>query len=211
MKNIRLGVFLLAILAAAALPAFADGCIPYCNPGTIAPTNVFMAATTGDITGYFVQGGAASGGGAGDLDFVRMLDITTGTMSPWLFNNQTSLPGDTADFGFANAGDTLVFELQNVSLGGEIFASQPSLSEDGVNHAYATHFSGGILNGTVFPAGTYVGMEDLPNGQSDFNYNDDSFIFTGVSQGTTPEPGTLALFGSGILGLAGVVRRKLHR
>ena len=211
MNRTRTGLLLLALALVVSLPAFADGCIPYCNIGTIAPTNVFTADSTGDITGYFIQGGAASGGGAADLDFVRMLDITTGTMSPWLFNNQTSLPGDTADFGFVNAGDTLVFELQNVTLGGIILASDPTLSDDGVNHAYATHFSGGILNGALIPAGTYVGMEDLPNGESDWNYNDDSFVFTGVTAGTTPEPGTLALFGSGIVGLAGFARRKLYR
>ncbi len=207
----RVGFVLLALVVAVSLPAFADGCIPYCNIGTIAPTNIFTADSTGDITGYFIQGGAASGGGAADLDFVRMLDITTGTTSAWLFNNQTSLPGDTADFGFVNAGDTLVFELENVSLGGIILASDPSYSEDGVNHAYGTHFSGGVLNGALIPAGTYVGMEDLPNGESDWNYNDDSFVFVGVTAGTTPEPGTLVLFGTGILGLAGFVRRKLHR
>jgi PEP-CTERM motif len=211
LKITRVGFLLLAIAVATSLPAFADGCIPYCNIGTIAPTNIFTADSTGDITGFFIQGGAASGGGAADLDFVRMLDITTGTTSPWLFNNQTSLPGDTADFGFVNSGDTLVFEIQNVTLGGIILASDPTLSDDGVNHAYATHFSGGILNGALIPAGTYVGMEDLPNGESDWNYNDDSFVFTGVTAGTTPEPGTLVLFGTGILGLAGVVRRKLSR
>ena len=211
MNRTRTGLLLLALALVVSLPAFADGCIPYCNVGTIAPTNIFTADSTGDITGYFVQGGAASGGGAADLDFVRMLDITTGTTSAWLFNNQTTTAGTTADFGFANTGDTLVFEIENVTLGNLIFASDPTLSEDGINHAYGTHFSGGILNGAMIPAGSYVGMEDLPNGESDWNYNDDSFVFVGVTAGTTPEPGTLALLGSGVLGLAGFVRRKLHR
>ena len=75
-----------AILVAAALVLSvvqAKAQIPYGNVGTVAPTNVFKATTTGDITGYFVQGGYASGGGAGDLDFVGMLDVTTNTFSGW--------------------------------------------------------------------------------------------------------------------------------
>ena len=206
--NIKRQMFLLPLLVIASLPAFA-GCIPYCSVGTIAPTNVFTASATGSITGYFVQGGAASGGGAGDLDFVGMLDVTTATFSGWLFNNRTSLAGDTANFGPVNIGDTLVFELQNVSLGSIVFASDPTLSSDGVNHAYATAFGGGVLNGALIPAGTYVGTEDLPASFSDFNYNDDSFVFVGVSATpTTPEPGTLLLLGSGVVGLSNIVRRK---
>ena len=193
---------LLLILIATTLPAFADGCIPYCNVGTIAPTNIFTATQSADVTGYFV------GSNAGGLDFVRMLDINTGWVSPWLLDNQTSHTGDMADFGFVNAGDTLVFEIENVSLGSLIFASDPSFSEDGENHAYATSFSGGILNGYDFPPGTYVGMEDLPAGQSDWDYNDDTFLFTNVSNTQTPEPGTLLTFASGLLGLAGFIRRK---
>jgi hypothetical protein len=188
------------------LPAFADGCIPYCHVGTIAPTNIFTATSTGDINGYFVSKGSAD-----DDDFVRMLDITTSTVGPWVLENQSTTIGTMADFGAATAGDTLVFELINYTQGGIILASDPSLSEDGVNHAYATMFSGGVLNGFDFPAGTYVGMEDLPIIHSDWNYNDDSFIVVGVSAATaTPEPGSILLFGSGILGLACVLRRKLN-
>jgi hypothetical protein len=39
---------------------------------------------------------------------------------------------------------------------------------------------------------------------------DDVSVTQGAS-GTVPEPGTLVLFGSGLLGMAGVVRRKLNR
>jgi PEP-CTERM motif len=37
----------------------------------------------------------------------------------------------------------------------------------------------------------------------------EAFTLTGVHNGTTPEPGSLVLFASGLLGLAGTLRRKL--
>ena len=52
--------------------------------------------------------------------------------------------------------------------------------------------------------------------QSGTNYGScglggESFTLTGQTGGTTPEPSSILLFGSGILGLAGVLRRKLTR
>jgi len=172
------------------------GTIPYPNPGTIAPTNTFTAAATGNITGYFY------GFSAGHTDYVGMLNVTTSAFSGWLFNNQTTAPGTSANFGSVTAGDVLVFELWDATSGLQ-FASDPSLSYDGINHAYATAFSGG---GGI-PAGIFVGMEDLPLGQSDLDYNDDQFVFVNVST-PTPEPGTLLMVGSGLLGLCGLARRK---
>jgi len=177
-----------------ALPLF-GGSIPYPNPGAIAPTNVFKAVATGNVTGYFY------GSGAGDTDYIGMFNVTTSTFSGWFFNNQTTAPGTSADFGPVSAGDALVFELWDVSSGLH-FASVPALSADSINHAYATSFAGGGI-----PAGIYLGMEDLPLGQYDLDYNDNQFVFQNVA--ATPEPGTLAMLGSGILGLAGVVRRKI--
>jgi hypothetical protein len=201
-----------AVLGLCSISAKASD-IPYPNVGTIAPTNTFTASSTGNITGYFVQGGAASGGGAGDLDFVGMEDVTTATFSGYLFNNQTTTAGTSANFGNVNAGDTLVFFLDNTTIA-KVLSSNPLLSADGLNHAYSTTWGGGTLNGANIPAGTYVGMEDLPPGYqfADFNYNDDSFVFTNVSAITaTPEPSSILFLSSGLLGLVGFGRRKLIR
>jgi len=204
-----------AILVAAALVLSvvqAKAQIPYGNVGTVAPTNVFKATTTGDITGYFV-----SGGGAGDTDYVQMVDVTTDTSSGWLFDNHGTVVGATADFGFATAGDTLEFQLENTNIttnsfpDGIVLSSIPADSYDGVNHAYSTSWAGGTLNGASIPAGTYVGMEDLPVPDSDLNYNDDSFVFTGVAEtSATPEPSSFMLLGTGLLGLVEFGRRKLR-
>ena len=200
-RTLFLSVLLLFSVVPTTVTAFADECIPYCNVGNIAPTNVFNATSTGQVSGYFVGKGPA-----GDTDYVRMLDITTNTSGDWVFNNQTSQVGDMANFGLANAGDLLVFEIWDQTED-HIYASQPDLSFDGQNHAYATHFSGGILNGYDFPAGTYIGMEDWPQGQSDWNYQDDQFIATNVT--IVPEPGSLLALGSGILSVMGLARRRL--
>jgi hypothetical protein len=184
----------LALLIATVIPALADT-IPYPTVGTIAPTNTFKATTTGTIAGYFV-----SGGNAALTDYVGLYDVTTNSFSGWLFNNHTTTPGTYASFGSVNAGDTLVIEVWSI-LG--TFGSDPSWNWDGVNHVYSTTWAGGWLNGANIPAGTYFGVEDLPQYVSDFNYNDDNFVLKGVSSiAAVPEPLSLLLFGAGILGLA---------
>jgi hypothetical protein len=198
MRSITVAVACI-VLSAGPSALFADQ-IPYANVGTVAPTVALTAASTGNVMGYFYSASA------GDTDYVRLYDVTTNTYSAWLFDNQTPGADTPQVFLSVNAGDTLVVELENTNLGDMILSSDPSYSADGVNHAYVTAFSGdkGI------PSGTFIGMEDLPKGISDFDYNDDTFVFTNIDPPGVPEPGSLALLGTGVLSAAGIVRRRMR-
>ena len=196
MKHLGLTLLSFALLAAA--PAFADS-IPYPHTGTIPPQVSLFASSTGTVTGYFYSASAA------DYDEVRLLDVTTGTTSVWELPNHSTSQGTSTNFSpvAVNAGDQLVFELLNTSLNpNQIFATNSVDSSDGVNHGYVTGFSGG----SGIPAGLYIGFEDLPKQGSDLDYNDEAIVVTNVS--AAPEPGSLALLGTGILGIAAGLRRK---
>jgi hypothetical protein len=191
---------------AAALSAFAMGAhaapAPYANAGTENLIEYsFTAATTGDITAWFV--------GKGGAEFVNTLSISINGVETGIsgLNNQTSVYGQSLNFGHANAGDTVVFSL-NVTNFDRIWSSTKSQNIDDANHVYASAFGGD----QSLPIGLYVAFEDLKGSTSDFNYLDAQFIITNITTGTnTPEvpvPAAAWLMGSGLLGLAGVARRR---
>ena len=190
----------IAAVAIAGLCAYAAAAqadvIPYANPGVPNPVNyTFTAASTGDVTAYFYGSTAAY-----DNQLTMLVNgVATGIVG---LDNHTSPYGQALSFGHVNAGDSLVFELVNVSPGGiGPWYSQTSLNSDGVNHVYSTSFSGDA----TIPVGTFVSFEDLPGG-GDFNYNDEDFVFKNVAT-SVPEPGTLALLGISLLGL-GIAKRR---
>ena len=183
--------------------------VPYTHAGTVAPQSMLYAASTGEVYGYFVQGGPKSGGTEEDTDSVYVYDVTTGVLSNAYFDSQTTTPGTMAAFGSVNQGDTLIVGLYDQTTG-SVGASEAQYSSDGLNHAYMTSFAGGTLNGASLPAGVYVGMEDRMQGQQwdDFNYRDDTFVLTNVTQ--TPEPESWALLATGIVGGAGLLGRRVR-
>ncbi|WP_035347844.1 PEP-CTERM sorting domain-containing protein [Edaphobacter aggregans] len=208
MHNFRTAFFA-ALVFGTSLIARADSVIPYGNVGHIAAQEPLVAIATSEIFGYFVSASA------GHNDVVRMIDVTQNWSSNWFFPNHSTALGASADFGSVNAGDELVFQIQDLTTD-RIYGSEAAFSSDGANHAYSQMFDGGLLDAATFPAGVYIGMEDLAKGGSDWDYNDDTFLFTNTaldkSSPSAPpavsEPGSLALFGTGMLGTVGLIRRR---
>jgi hypothetical protein len=191
---------LLALMLFTAVGALAWGdAIPYPNVGTVAPTATLAATSTGAVDGYFY------GFNAADTDQIQMCDQTKGICSAFMLDNQTTPVGTETDFGSVAAGDIIIFNLLNVTTDDTFLSSDPSLSADHLNHAYVTPYSG--TGGPAgIPAGTFIGMEDLASFQgSDFDYNDDQFVFTNLTE--IPEP-RLAILCAVLLGLLPVARRK---
>jgi len=168
------GVIALTLMAGFAMVAHADS-IPYPNSGLPnLTTYTFTATSSGNVTAYF------AGGAAGFDNEIGMLvnGVSTGVVG---LDVQTSTVGQSLNLGAVNAGDTVVFELINNSIGETVY-SDPSLNTaydpagetQGHNHIYSTSYtrssdiidskpgSPPLLLSDNVPVGTYIGWEDLP-------------------------------------------------
>ena len=201
------------VLGFSAVPvAFADA-IPYPNIGSYnSATYSFTAAVTGDIVAYFVGGIHA--------DYENKLGLLVNGVDTGIYglDNHTSNIGDSLNFGSVNAGASLVFILQNLTLGATAY-SDPSLNPPydaisgtpnplGNNHIYSTTYTATSPFFPGVPTGPYVAFEDIPFPIADFNYDDESFVFTNVvGTSQVPEPGSVMLLVT-VLGLIGLTSRK---
>lgn len=197
-------LFLLLLPLVLTSAACADS-IPYAHVGTIANQTPVYASSNGLNVFYM-------GSTAGFDDQIDIFDLTTGWDSGKILDNKSTAVGTKLTVGTGagqiQTGDQLLFYIDSPD---GHFASLASYSPDGINHAYITPYAGGQANGVTIPAGLFVGMEDLPYGISDLNYNDDDFVFSGVSTSkpaVTPEPWSVALLSSGLLCTAVVKRRR---
>lgn len=163
---------------------------------------------TGDFTGWTVSG---------DLTFTGVCDVST---CPGGFAPQD---GNYAAY-FGPVGDTATISQMIATTPGDTYTLSFYLANPvgGTPNFFSVTFGNSTFSFTNF--GTAFGwqqfeMTTVATGDEtslSFTFrNDPSYWFLDnvtVSQagGTVPEPGTLALFGSGVLGIAGLARRKMR-
>jgi hypothetical protein len=201
------------VFAAAAQVARADP-IPYPTSGTPNPvTYTFTAAATGDVMAYFAGSGAAYD------EQLGMLDNGVLTASGFGLDDHTSSIGQSFDLGHVTAGDTLTFVLDVISPNLGLVYSDPTLNSAfdlngslGHNHVYSTPYTATSPNYPGIPVGTYVAFEDLQFPLSDFNYFDETYVFTdvAVTSSVPDSASTLILLGLAVTVL-GLFGRRLFR
>ena len=144
-----------------------------------------------------------------DLYFFAYVGQSTAN-AQYLFTNQTAVPGSqTQVLGSFNPGQEIVFGIyvydQARGRYYTYYSGAPSNNPDGVQHVQLSQTGDGKYR-------IRVGFEDLYGG-GDKDYNDLIFEVSGVTHMVTPEPFTIALVGSGLLGMGGVnlVRRRRQK
>jgi hypothetical protein len=190
-----IGLFaLLCVTAQVSRAAF----VPYPTPGLENPvTYTFTATSTGNVTAYFA-------GSTASFENTLGMTVNGGPVTPFGLDNQTTAYGTSYDLGPVAAGDTLVFVMHNVVPGlGDLY-SNPALNgpydlEGTHNHVYSTVF----VSDGIIPTGTFVAFEDLRASSSDWNYNDEDFVFTNV--GVTPSVPVPAAVWGGIVLMGGMI------
>jgi hypothetical protein len=188
-------VLLLAVLALALpLAAFADSSIGLTNKGGTITGNSAGLSLTGSTLVIF---GSAIGSNLGSVSF------TTGAF----------ITGDAQTGGTLAAGGSFVITGNGTNgvPNGVIFSGSFSqgtkwtvIDEANGTHAYT-------LTGALVDASGHVGATSqltINTGKGAFNGS--IHLESGDTTLSVPEPGTLSLFGTGLIGLAGAIRRKLR-
>jgi hypothetical protein len=199
--------------------SFAPDIFSFTCPGASCPTLLAETTTswtnsTSTMSGTYeaaVYSDPTNTYGAGDLDFVYQISNNVGSTDSIGRLTAISFLGWSTDVGYATNGSALGSSFVNGSVSPELV--------DRVSPGDSIGFSFNAPLTELIGPGQTSTVLIIETNATNFTAGDLNIIDGGVSTVaayepaaavTTPEPGTLVLFGGGLLGMAGLIRRKLR-
>ena len=139
-------------------------------------------------------------------------DVGSGTV---VLNSSTNAFLFHNTFGYDVYKITIPVNGASMSMGNQYWVSLSNANDSVNSGSMAWDYNGGPATCNYRQSGTNLGpcgsgAGILAEHTTPQDGEGESFTISG-SQATTPEPSSIMLFGSGILGLAGILRRKLKR
>jgi hypothetical protein len=201
---IRRTLFLTILVLALPLAAFAGSSVDFTNSGgTLSGTNSGLAlAGSALIAVNGLGGGLVTGNNLGTLSFSTGA-LTGGSLQmggTFAAGGTFSITGN----GTSGIPSGVIF---SGSFSGPVTWTLVTLANGTHNYTLTGSLTGTWVNGTTVNGATV--QLTINTGRGFFNGQ--TTISSGDTNITTtvPEPGTLGLLGSGLIGIAGIVRRKL--
>jgi len=199
--------------------AFAPDIFNFTCPGASCPTLLAVTTnpwtnSTSTMSGSYeaaVYSDPTNTFGAGDLDFVYQVSNNAGSTDSIGRLTAIDFTGFSTDVGYTSTGSTLGAGFVDGTVAPELV--------DRVSPGDSVGFSFNAPLTTLIAPGQTSTVLIIETNATNFTTGDLNIIDGGVSTVaayepaaalTTPEPGTLVLFGSGLLGMAGFIRRRVR-
>jgi hypothetical protein len=198
-------VFLSVLMLALPFAAFAGSSVDFTNSGgTLSGTNSGLTLTGSTLIAVNgLGGGLITGNDLGTVSFSTGV-LSSGTLQM----GGTFAAGGTFDITGNGTGGIPTGVLFSGSFTGPVSWTLVTLANGTHNYTLTgsltgTWYDGTTINGATVQLTINTG-HGFFNGQTTISSGDTNFTTT------VPEPGSLGLMGTGLIGIAGLVRRKLR-